>query len=110
MEVNFERQRLAQICNDGRQMVRKFGSERTKILQRRLSQLAAADSLEELRNLPGRCHELFADRKGQISLDLDGPHRLIFRPTDDPPPSKDDGGLDWGAVTTVTILDITDTH
>ncbi|MDP2181630.1 MAG: hypothetical protein Q8K99_03580 [Actinomycetota bacterium] len=36
--------------------------------------------------------------------------RLILRPTIDPPPVRDDGGLDWGAVTEVTILEVTDYH
>lgn len=110
VEVSFERRQLAQICNSEREMSRKLGPERAKVLQRRLAHLSAAETLDDFRTLPGRCHELTADRKGQLSLDLDGPHRLIFRPSGDVPPTKDDGGLDWEEVTEVTIIEITDTH
>lgn len=60
-----------------------------------MDDLVAALTLEEFRNLPGRCHELHSDRAGQLSLDLDGPYRLIFEPADDPIPTKPDGGLEW---------------
>lgn len=63
-----------------------------------------------MRQLPGRCHELIGDRKGEISIDLDGPYRLIFEPADNPPPTNEDGGLDWKRVTAVVILAVEDTH
>jgi proteic killer suppression protein len=47
-----------------------------------------------MRSLPGRCHELHGDRAGELSLDLDHPYRLLFRPTADPGPGSG-GGLDW---------------
>jgi len=50
------------------------------------------------------------DRAGQLSLDLDGPYRLIFKPAHDPVPAKPDGGLDWSGVTAVSILEVRDTH
>lgn len=110
VEVSFEQGRLARTCNSEKEMLRKFGSTRAKVVQRRLAQFSAAGTLDDLRSLPGRCHELTADRSGQLSVDLDGPHRLIFRPTEDPSPAKDDGGLDWVGVTAITIIEITDTH
>ena len=68
-------------------------------------------SLEDLRNLPqARCHELTGNREGQLSVDLKYPYRLIFEPADKPVPSKVDGGLDWGKVTTIRILEVEDTH
>jgi proteic killer suppression protein len=63
-----------------------------------------------MRKLPGRCHELKGDRGGQLSLDLDGPYRLIFRPGHDPIPAKGDGGLDWAQVTDIVMLEVVDTH
>ncbi len=66
--------------------------------------------MEELRHLPGRCHELIGNRAGQLSLDLDHPYRLIFEPADEPIPQKDDGGLDWTMVTSVVIIGVEDTH
>ncbi len=80
-----------------------------KVMMQRLYELDAARSLEDLRNL-GRCHELRGDRAGQLSLDLRGPYRLIITPAHDPPPTRDDGGLDWSQVTAVKIIEVADTH
>lgn len=80
-------------------------------LAQRISELLAVESLADLALLPGpRCHELGADRDGQISLDLIHPMRLIIEPADESPPTKTDGGLDWKRVTAVVIVEIVDTH
>ena len=56
---------------------------------------------------PHRRHELTGRRKGTLSLDLDGPYRLIIRPLNNPLP---EGGLDWRRITAIKILGIEDTH
>lgn len=96
--------------NELKRLVRRHNHQRAKLIRRRLDDLRAAASLEVMRNLPGRCHELKGDRAGQLSLDLDGPYRLLFRPAQEPPPEKPDGGLDWKQVVTVIILGVVDTH
>ena len=63
-----------------------------------------------MRYLPGRCHELKGNRADQLSLDLDGPYRLIFEPAHDPIPRRPDKGLDWTRVTAVRILEVVDYH
>jgi hypothetical protein len=74
-------------------------------------ELVAVESLADLALLPGpRCHELEADRNGQLSLDLVHPRRLIIEPADGPPPLKPDGGLDWTRVSAVVVVEIADTH
>lgn len=57
-----------------------------------------------------RCHEMKGDRAGQISLDLDGPYRLFVVPAASPPPTKDDGGLDWPRVTAICVIAVEDPH
>jgi len=81
-----------------------------KVIRRRLDDLDAADNLEVMRNLPGRCHELKGDRKGQLSIDLVHPERLVFVPAHDPVPIKEDGGIDWKRVTSIKIVEVVDTH
>jgi proteic killer suppression protein len=44
-----------------------------------------------------------------LSLDLDHPYRLLFRPVDDLPPGPG-GGLDWSTVSAVVVVGIVDTH
>ena len=82
---------------------------RAKKIQQRLKDLRAAETLADMRHLPGRCHELHANLAGFLSLDLDHPYRLLFRSADgtDPDPG---GGLDWSEVSAVTIVSVTDTH
>ncbi len=110
MEILFRTEKLREQCNVQQEMVKAFGKAITKKLRVRLDDLHAAPCLEALRNLPGRCHELKGNRKGQLAIGLDGRHRLIIEPANDPVSSKPDGGLDWRATTTVRILDIVDYH
>ena len=91
-------------------MIRRHGDRRARIIRRRLDDLRAATVLEDMRSLPGRCHELRGDRAGQLSLDLDYPYRLIFEPANDPTPHKANEGLDWTKITAVEIVGVEDTH
>lgn len=76
----------------------------------RLRDLEAAPCLEDMRTLPGKCHELEADRAGQLAIEVSGGKRLILEPAHKPAPAKRDGGLDWTAVTAVRILALVDYH
>lgn len=110
MEVLFPTAKLQRQFSDHRDLQRRWGHEGAKKIALRLQQLAAAVSLADLRELPGRCHELTGDRDGNLAVDLQHPFRLIFRPTADPPPTREDGGLDWSAVDSVTVTEIVDYH
>ena len=71
----------------------------------------AAVTLDDISRVPpARCHELTANRQGQLSVDLKHPYRLLFIPANDPVPRKVDGGLDWARVTEIEIIEIADTH
>jgi plasmid maintenance system killer protein len=109
LEVSFDDPGLAALCASDRDLRRRCGTVRAKKIQQRLKDLRAAETLADMRHLPGRCHELHANLAGFLSLDLDHPYRLLFRPADgtDPGPG---GGLDWSKVSAVTIVSVTDTH
>jgi proteic killer suppression protein len=72
--------------------------------------LAAAPSVADLSNLPGRCHELKGDRKGQFAIDLWGPFRLIFESSHASLPVREDGGLDTARITAIRIVEVRDYH
>jgi plasmid maintenance system killer protein len=111
MEIAFASRKLEKLCNSTKEMRAKLGDRNARILEQRLMEIKAADTLEDLAKLPAaRCHELTADRKGQLAVNLVHPRRLIFAPDHDPLPTKADGGLDWKRVTRVLILEITDYH
>ena len=97
-------------CNQHSELVRAHGSRRAQLIRARLDALRAANWLADLRNVPGRLHELKGNRKGDLSFDLDHPYRLIFIPNHNPWPATEDGGMDWTRVNAVKILGIEDTH
>lgn len=113
VEILIPDRRLAKRLNSEREMVRAFGAECAVKLRRRLTELRAAEALQDLAppySPPARCHELTGDRKGQISVDVKHPYRLLFVPDHDPLPERPEGGLDWNGVTRIRILEVENTH
>lgn len=110
MHLSFANQKFQRECESRKALTRTHGQAGARKVMARLADLAAAASLEEMRRLPGRCHELSGDRKGQLAIDLSGGRRLVFEPAATPIPTKSDGGLDWSAVDAVRVLEITDYH
>jgi proteic killer suppression protein len=114
LDISFSNAKLEKQFNEGKQLVRIHGSLRAEKIRVRMKELRAAASLMVFlppKSGPSRCHELTAgERKGQISVDLDHPYRLIFVPNHHPIPKKPDGGLDWGLVTAIKIIGVEDTH
>jgi toxin HigB-1 len=112
VEITFADNRIRKLCSGQNTGIRKLGSQCARKLRARLADLQAAANLEDLRGVPGagRLHELSGDRRGFLAIDLSHPYRLLLRPTEDPPPFKKDGGLDWSQVTAVTITSIVDYH
>ena len=76
-----------------------------------MMELKAAETLADISYLPPpRCHELTGNRAGQLSVDLEHPHRLLFIVANDPRPERKSGGLEWEGVTEIEIIAIEDTH
>lgn len=110
MDISFRTSKLRKTLTKAKKRRRTYGTNSAKKIKRRLDDLRAAECLEDMRHLPGRCHELRGDLKGVLSLDVQHPYRLLFVPAHDPVPKKPDGGLDWTQVTAITIIDIENTH
>lgn len=108
MKISFLDADIEVLCKQSKLATRKLGAESAKKLQRRLSELFAANVVAEL--VAGRPHPLERDRAGQFSVDLHGGCRLIFKPTKQPPPVKADGSIDWAQVDEVTIIEAGDYH
>ena len=110
MDITFGSEKLAKTMNSDSKLNQTYGADRGKAIRKRLDDLDAAAVLEDMRSLPGRCEELSGDRAGELSVRLTGNWRLIFRPNNDPRPTKDDGGLDWTQVTVIEITEVVDYH
>jgi proteic killer suppression protein len=110
VEISYKNKKLEKQLTDPIAMIKTFGQLAKKINQR-IKDLSAAENLGILRNLPAaRCHELSGERNGELSVDVSVNYRLIFEPKHEPIPKKDDGGLNWNAVTSIQINEIEDYH
>jgi len=114
LDISFKSRKLEKEFNDGKRLKNARGELQAKKIGFRLKELRAASSLYDFwppKSGPSRCHELTQGKcKGQLSVDLDYPYRLIFVPNHDPVPYKSDGGLDWKQVTAITIIGVENTH
>jgi len=111
MTIYFHTKKLQKTCSRQAEAVRQLGAKRARKLQQRLMELQAAATLSDISRLPpARCHELIGDRKGQLSVDLDHPYRLLFIPAHYPSPRTREGGLDWEKVTEIEVIAIEDPH
>jgi toxin HigB-1 len=108
MEISFADSMLEDICHQAKLATKALGALSAKKLRVRLNELFAAENVREL--VAGRPHPLTADRVGEFAVDLYGGHRLVFQPTETPPPMLPDGGIDWSSVNAVTITEIGDYH
>jgi proteic killer suppression protein len=108
MKISFLNLEIEGLCKQPKLATRKLGAESAKKLQRRLSELFAANVVAELP--AGRPHPLLRDRLGQYAVGLHGGCRLIFKPTRQPPPAKADGSIDWAQVDEITIIEAGDYH
>jgi proteic killer suppression protein len=110
VEISFASRKLQKLCKSEKELRKAFGSDGSKKVMRRLSDLRAAATLEDMRNLPGRIHELTGDRAGQLAIDLAGGRRLVIAPTSGWPAEESEGAHVWNAIDAVQVLEITDYH
>jgi len=111
MDILFRNAKLRKACSQSVLASRKWGTEGGRKVMRRLDEMADSENMAVLTSLrQTQCHPLKGDRRGQFSVDLAHPYRLIFEPANEPLPKLPDGGLDLQRVTVVRILSVEDTH
>ena len=109
MQIGYSDRKLRKLCENKREAVRSLGPNSAKKLQSRLSDIEAAPNVQDLPPV-GNPHPLVGGRQGQFSVGLAGGKRLVFKPNHNPVPKKDEGGINWKLVTSVTIVFIGDYH
>lgn len=111
MNITFKNKKLQRLASDAKHATKKLGPVQSNLWFRRLNDLYAAQTLEDIRYLPGgRFHELKKDRKGQWACDLNHPYRLIFTPHNNPIPTNEHGQYIWLEIVAIEILEIVDYH
>ena len=110
MEIVFRSGKLARVSSTELEAKRRWGPRAGKVLQR-LTELAAAENLADIRTLPpARCHQLAGDRRGQFAVHAGPKLRLVFEPANEPIPRNPDIGIDLAKVTKIRVLEIKDYH
>ena len=113
MNMLFKREKDRQLANNDSKLKRECrgNPRRAKAIRARLDELADADNLGLMGAFPqAHCHELKANRAGQLAVKLDKGFRMVFEVANDPIPEKTDGGLDWSRVTAVRILELAEDY
>ena len=107
MKIYFSTKRLQKTFNSHVELVKKYGDDQAKIIERRMIVLKSAGNLAEVPTIkPERCHQLQGDRKKEFAVDLKQPFRLIFRPKEDTSNEK----YDLIAITEILILEVENYH
>lgn len=110
MHITYKTKELQKYAEDARYSLKKLGPVLSNNFTKRITALMSAESLEDVRNLPGDYHELIGDRKGQWACRLDGNTRLIFKPHENPIPTNPSGQYLWCEIKGVEIEEIIDYH
>ncbi len=111
MDIVFRTRKLEKTFNTAATLQKTYGAQMAKTIMMRMAVLKTAPNLGLVPTTrPDRRHQLSGTREGQFAVDLVHPHRLVFEPSHQPPPCRDDGGIDVQQVTAITILDVIDYH
>jgi len=101
MELAFATRSLRDVCESAEKARRKLGLKVSEALRRRVADLRAAVSVNDL--IAGQPHELEAAR---IALNLTDGYRLILASNHAVSPKLESGKMDWSKVTRVKLLRI----
>ena len=111
MEIAFRTRKLEKAFNAADALRKTYGARMARVIMVRMAVLRAARSLALVPTTrPDRRHQLSGDRDEQFAVDLVQPYRLVFEANHEPVPREEDGGIDTGQVTAITILDVVDYH
>ena len=102
MELAFATKSLRSVCESAEEARRKLGSAVSEKLKRRLADLRAAVSAQDL--IAGHPCELDGARQRRIALQLTNGYRLLLCPNHSVPPKLESGKLDWAKVSRVKLL------
>ena len=108
MEIGYGNNKLKKLCLFSSEAEKKLGADSARKLRARLMDIEAHSNVSELH--AGRPHPLLGNRVGQFSLDLAGGKRLVFKPAQEPAPTKEDGSINWSSVESVIVVFIGDYH
>ena len=110
MDISYKDKKLEKYANDNKLATKKLGQRMADIFKQRLDDLEGCETLEDVKFLPGKFHELTGNRKGQWACSLEHPYRLVFEPQEYPIPTNINGQYIYLEITSIEIIEIVDYH
>jgi proteic killer suppression protein len=81
MELRFRSKKIKKQCENPQKAQKDFGPRMGSVLTQRVSELAAATNLLDIKHIPAaRLHRLKGNRADEYAVDLVHPFRLVFKP------------------------------
>lgn len=104
MEIAFQSLSLRSVCVSEAKSIGLYGVDVAQSLKRRLADLRAADSIDELS--VWNIAEVPASGGATMSLELSGGYRLTFRANHSKIPMEADGKPSWSNITRIKLMKI----
>ena len=86
MDLTYKTKKLQDLCENpkyNKELAKNYGTEVAKKLPRRIKELKAFDSLNDVPITPPfRRHKLIGNRDGEFAINITNQYRLIFRQKD----------------------------
>jgi len=108
LELAFSSVQLRIICENESHAKKELGSEVALVLKRRLADLAAAKSIQDL--VVGDLRYLDGLNKNQMTIDLCDGHRLVFSANHPTNLATSTHELNWQKVSRLKLLRIENEH
>ena len=102
MEINFETKDLRELCDDESIAAERLGVDAADYLRRRLADIRAADSIDDL--IAGDPRKGTFGNRDCVRLDLASAFELIVVPNHVPPRNDADGTTAWNRVRRVRVV------
>ncbi len=107
VDVLFSDMGLKRTCESEPALRRAYGPKGAQVVMRRLSDLQAAETLEDFRRLPGACKEWDGAGPGHLELEVGG-GKLVFAPAAERANHDGDRVGPWTEIKAIKVIEIVD--
>lgn len=111
MEITFVSKKVQKSINSSKELSKQYPPKIAGTIQLRMSQLAAAENLSQISQLPPtRLHKLTANRKFQFAVDAKEKVRIVFYLIDENDEIIEDPDVPKEQVRKIRIIEVVDYH
>lgn len=111
MEITFTSKKLNKLISSNRELCKEYTPKIASTIQLRMSQLAAAENLSQISQLPPtRLHKLTGNRKFQFAVDIKEKFRIVFYLVDENDEIIEDPDVPKNSVRKIRIIEVVNYH